>query len=218
MLYTCKESKYNDAKNEEELIEYAKKVVENKAFKCEIDYPTEEKIINSISDVSTAKEVIEKYAEEIWNPVTDSQEIRDIIHTRLRYMSYEAFEKMLESNGLYPTLDEHIISETELEKFADKYTDEVLEEYIQCTGKNSSVNDFVIKYVRDNGIEMSEKIFSFNQYWDELVNNAINNLISLGLDPNAVKMYCTLSHGKDVQIAAYNVDDAEDISEKIIEN
>lgn len=215
MLYTCKDARYNDAKSESELIEYAKKVVENELFRQrEIgDIDAE---INKIVNANTANEALEKYVGEHWYPVTNDQEIRNLIHERLRIRAYDAFNEMLVNNGLYDyALDEKIISENDFTKFADSNTDNVLEQYVELNARFSSVNQFVDQFVENNGVALAEQIFSFDRYWDQLVVNAIDNLVANGVDVNEAQTFCVPANGKDVQVAAYSESDAESIADKI---
>lgn len=215
MLYTCKDARYNDAKSKSELIEYAKKVVENELFRQrEIgDIDAE---INKIVNANTANEALEKYVGEHWYPVTNDQEIRNLIHERLRIRAYDAFNEMLVNNGLYDyALDEKIISENDFTKFADSNTDNVLEQYVELNARNSSVNQFVDQFVENNGVALAEQIFSFDRYWDQLVVNAIDNLVANGVDVNEAQTFCVPANGQDVQVAAASESDAEPIAEKI---
>ena len=218
MLYTCKGSRYNDAKNESELIEYAKKTVENEFFR-QSGIGDIDAAINNIVDANTANEALEKYSNEHWYPVTSDQEIKDVIHKRLRIRAFDAFNKMLTNHGLYDDgLDEKIVSENELMKLADANTDKVLEQYAEFDAGNSSVNQFVDQFMESNGVALAEQILSFDQYWDKLVTNAIDNLVANGVDVNTARAYCVPANGKDVQVAAYCEADAESIAEKIKEN
>lgn len=217
MLYTCKDAKFNDAKNERELIEYAKAIVQNEFFR-QSGIGDIDKEINKICDVNTANEALEKYAGERWYPITDDQEIKDLIHHRLELDAYDAFRDMLETNGLIDELDEKVISDSEMVKLADANTDNVLEEYSSLNAGNSSVNQFVDQYMKQNGVKLAEQIFSFDQYWDKLVVNAIDNLVANGVDIEQARKYCIQSNGQDVQIAAYDESDAESIADKIKEN
>lgn len=218
MLYTCKDAKFNDAKNEQELVDYAKKLVENKFFNNQVDGENLSEEIGKITDVNTANEALKKYADELWYPITDDQEIKDLIHHRLELDAYDAFEDMLENNGLIRELDEKVISDSEMVKLADANTDTVLEEYSSLNAGNSSVNQFVDQYMEQNGVELAEQIFSFDQYWDKLVVNAIDNLVANGVDVEQAKKFCIQSNSQDVQMAAYSESDAESIADKIKES
>lgn len=218
MLYTCKDARYNDAKNESELIEYAKKVVEDEFFRQrkinDIDAES-----NKIVNANTANEALEKYVGEHWYPVTNDQEIRSLIYERLRIRAYDAFNEVLVNNGLYDyALDEKIISENDFTKFADSNIDNVLEQYAELNAGNSSVNRFVDQFVENNGVALAEQTFSFDQYWDQLVIYAIDNLVANGVDVNAAQAFCVPANGQDVQVAAASESDAEPIADQIIEN
>lgn len=218
MLYTCKDAKFNDAKNEQELVDCAKKVIEIKFFNNQVNVENVSEEISKITDVKTANEALEKYVGEHWYPVTDDQEIKDLVHNRLELDAYDAFEDMLENNGLIRGLDENVISDSEMVKLADANTDNVLEEYSSLNAGNSSVNQFVDQYMGQNGVKLAEQIFSFDQYWDKLVVNAIDNLVANGVDIEQARKYCIQSNGQDVQIAAYSESDAESIADKIKES
>lgn len=218
MLYTCKDAKFNDAQNEQELVEYARKWIENKFLDNQIEVEDINDEMNKIVDVNTANEALEKYVGERWYPITDDQEIKDLIHNRLELDAYDAFEDMLENNGLIRGLDEKVISDSEMAKLADANTDTVLEEYSSLNAGNSSVNQFVDQYMEQNGVKLAEQIFSFDQYWDKLVVNAIDNLVTNGIDMEQARKYCVQSNGQDVQVAAYSESDAESIADKIKES
>lgn len=218
MLYTCKDAKFNDAQNEQELVEYARKWIENKFLDNQIEVEDINDEMNKIVDVNTANEALEKYVGERWYPITDDQEIKDLIHNQLELDAYDAFEDMLENNGLIRELDEKVISDSEMAKLADANTDTVLEEYSSLNAGNSSVNHFVDQYMEQNGVKLAEQIFSFDQYWDKLVVNAIDNLVANGVDMEQAREYCVQSNGQDVQVAAYSESDAEPIADKIKEN
>lgn len=218
MLYTCKDAKFNDAQNEQELVEYARKWIENKFLDNQIEVEDINDEMNKIVDVNTANEALEKYVGERWYPITDDQEIKDLIHNRLELDAYDAFEDMLENNGLIRELDEKVISDSEMAKLADANTDTVLEEYSSLNAGNSSVNHFVDQYMEQNGVKLAEQIFSFDQYWDKLVVNAIDNLVANGVDMEQAREYCVQSNGQDVQVAAYSESDAESIADKIKES
>lgn len=218
MLYTCKDARYNDAKNESELIEYAKKVVEDEFFRQrkinDIDAES-----NKIVNANTANEALEKYVGEHWYPVTNDQEIRNLIYERLRIRAYDAFNEVLVNNGLYDyALDEKIISENDFTKFADSNIDNVLEQYAELNAGNSSVNRFVDQFVENNGVALAEQTFSFDQYWDQLVIYAIDNLVANGVDVNTAQAFCVPTNGQDVQVAAASESDAEPIADQIKEN
>lgn len=216
MLYTCKDAKFNDAKNERELIEYAKAMVQNEFFR-QSGIGDIDKEINKICDVNTANEALEKYSNEHWYLVTNDQEITDLIHRRLKLDAYDAFEEMLENNGLIRELDEKIISDSAMIKLADANTDTVLEVYTSLNAGNSSVNQFVDRYMEQNGVKLAEQIFSFDQYWDKLVVNAVDNLVANGVSVEQARKYCTQSNRQDVQVAAYCESDAGSIADKINE-
>lgn len=218
MLYTCKDAKFNDAQNEQELVEYARKWIENKFLDNQIEVEDINDEMNKIVDVNTANEALEKYVGERWYPITDDQEIKDLIHNRLELDAYDAFENMLENNGLIGELDEKVISDSEMAKLADANTDTVLEEYSSLNAGNSSVNQFVDQYMEQNGVKLAEQIFSFDQYWDKLVVNAIDNLVANGVDMEQARKYCVQSNGQDVQMAAYSESDAGSIADKIKES
>ena len=203
---------------EQQLVDCAKKVIEIKFFNNQVNVENVSEEISKITDVKTANEALEKYVGEHWYPITDDQEIKDLVHNRLELDAYDAFEDMLENNGLIRGLDENVISDSEMVKLADANTDNVFEEYSRLNAGNSSVNQFVDQYMEQNGVKLAEQIFSFDQYWDKLVVNAINNLVANGVDIEQARKYCIQSNGQDVQIAAYSESDAESIADKIKEN
>ena len=169
--------------------------------------------------VNTANEALEKYVGEHWYPVTNDQEIRSLIYERLRIRAYDAFNEVLVNNGLYDyALDEKIISENDFTKFADSNIDNVLEQYAELNAGNSSVNRFVDQFVENNGVALAEQTFSFDQYWDQLVIYAIDNLVANGVDANTAQAFCVPANGQDVQVAAASESDAEPIADQIIEN
>lgn len=218
MLYTCDEAIFNDAKNEQELIDYAKQVVEKKFFNHQVDVSNVTEEIEKITDVNTANEALMQFAGEKWYPVTEDSEIKILIQNRLELDAYDAFEKILENNGLYGQLDEKIITDVEMLKLAESNVDDVLERYISENGDNSSVNQFVDQFMESNGVNLAEQIFSFSQYWNALASNAIDNLVANGVDIEQARKYCIQSNGQDVQIAAYSESDAESIADKIKES
>lgn len=218
MLYTCDEAKFNDAKNEQELIDYAKQVVENKFFNHQVDGSNVTEEIEKITDVNTANEALMQFAGEKWYPVTEDDEIKVLIQNRLELDAYDVIEHMLEDNGLYGQLDEKIITEAEMLKLAESNADDVLERYASENGGNSSVNQFVDQFMESNGVNLAEQIFSFSQYWDVLTSNAIDNLVANGIDINDAKTFCIPANGKDVQVAAYSEADAEEVAEHIKES
>lgn len=211
MLYTCKYVSFNDAMNEQELVDYTKQIIKNKVSNQQIDNNLTDDL-ERITNINSANEVLEKYTNEHWHLVSTDQEIKNIIQNDLELDAYEAFEKLLENNGLEGKLNENVISDAEMVKFANTYVEELLEEYVTWNGGNSSVVNFVDNYVRTNAIDMAEKVFSFDKYWNGLVENAIYNLMSVGIDQTTARDYCTLMHRIDVQKAAEGEDRAEEIA------
>ncbi|MGX5378180.1 hypothetical protein ACWCL1_08055 [Ligilactobacillus sp. LYQ135] len=216
MLYTCKYAKFNDAMNEQELVDYTKQIIKDKISNQQIDDNLIDEL-DRITNVNSANEALEKYTNEHWHPVSTDQEIKNIIQEDLELDAYEAFENLLEINGLVGKLDENVISDAEMVKFANVYTEPVLSEYMASNNSSSSVVNFVDNYVRTNAIDMAEKVFSFDKYWNKLVENAVDNLVLVGVDQATARSYCTLQHRKEVQMASYSESEAEQVADEIRE-
>lgn len=211
MLYIDNLSK--DAKSEKELIEYARQLMITRDFGG-IVYDDDQKQLDAINSAKAAIEYLQEQGED-WKPLNESQ-LKGVLYHRLEIDSWNVFNDMLVDNGMHTETNHDFFPQSKEVAFADRNIDKLLDAYGETDG-SVGAETFVKSYIQQHGATMLTGVMSFDDYFDKIVERAIDLLHEQGIDALTAQRYC-INHKKETQEVADMPAKAESIAEMIRED